>query len=218
MDKRKLLLGLLWDVGVPAVVFYAARALGVDALPALAAGSAAALLRVAWVAVVRRRLDGLAGIVGVSFGLLLVVSLLTGDPRILLVRESVLSGAAGLLMTGSCLLGRPLVYAVARRFMDGSGKQEVTAQWDERWRTQPAFRRHFFVLSAVPGVVLLAESVVRVVLVYSLPVDVMAGLTTVLHLGTIGLLVGWLLWYRTRRRAADAGSAAQVAGEPTRAR
>src|SRR5262245_42186450 len=117
MDKRKLLLGLLWDVGVPAAVFYAARALGVDVLPALVAGGVAALVRVAWVAAVKRRLDGLAAIVGVSFGLLLVVSLLTGDPRILLIRESVLSGAAGLLLTGSCLIGKPLVYAVARRYV-----------------------------------------------------------------------------------------------------
>lgn len=181
----------------------------------MAAGGAAALVRVAWVGVVRRRLDGLAAIVGVSFGLLLVVSLLTGDPRVLLLRESVLSGAAGLLLAGSCVIGKPLIYAVARRFITSSGKAELIAQWDERWRTQPAFRRHFFLLSAVPGVVLLAESLLRAVLVYSLPVDVMAGLSTVLHVGTIGMLAVWLLWFRSRRQHA---AASRMAEEPTHAR
>jgi hypothetical protein len=37
MDKRKLIMGLLWDVGLPAVVFYVGRALGFAALPALVA-------------------------------------------------------------------------------------------------------------------------------------------------------------------------------------
>ena len=105
---RKHLIGLLWDLGLPLVVYYAGRILGYDVLPALAAAAGAALLRVAFIAVVRRRLNGLAAFVGGTFALLLVVSLLTGDPRILLAKESVLSGAAGLLLVGSmlCSAGR----------------------------------------------------------------------------------------------------------------
>ena len=194
MDKRKLLRGLLWDVGLPAVVYYAGRGLGYDVLPALAAGGGAALIRVAFVAVVHRRLNGLGALVGASFALLLVLSLLTGDPRILLARESVLSGAAGLLLVGSCLAGRPLIYTLALN----AGKPELLAEWDERWRTQPQFRRRFLKLSAVVGGVLLADAIVRLVLVYLLPVDVMANLSPVLHVGSLAVLVGWGLWYRKR--------------------
>jgi hypothetical protein len=202
MDKRKLILGLLWDVGLPAVIFYVCRALGFDVLLALAAGGLAALIRVGCVAVVRHRLDGLAALVGVSFALLLVVSLLTGDPRILLARESILSGAAGLLLVGSCVIGRPVLYALVRRL--NAGKGELLAQWDERWRTQPSFRRHFVLLSAVIGGVLLTESTVRLLLIYLLPIDVAAGLSLALHVGTIALLVCWALWYRGRRQRAVA--------------
>lgn len=204
MDKRKLLMGLFWDVGLPAVVFYVCRALGVDVLPALAAGGLAALIRVGWVAAVRRRLDGLAALVAVSFLLLAGVSLLTGDPRILLARESILSGAAGLLLVGSCMAGRPVLYSVVRRL--NAGKDKVLAQWDQQWRTQPAFRRHFTVVSAVSGGVLLTEAAVRLLLVYLLPIDVMAGLSTVLHLGALALLACWMLWYRGRRQRAVAAS------------
>jgi intracellular septation protein A len=207
MDKRVLLMGLLWDVGLPAVVFYVCRALGFDILPALAAGGLAALIRVGCVAAVRHRLDGLAALVGVTFALLLVVSLLTGDPRILLAKESILSGAAGLLLVGSCLIGRPVLYALVRRL--NAGKDELLAQLDQRWRTQPSFRRHFVVLSAVMGSVLLTEL---------LPIDVMASLSLVLHAGTIALLVCWALWYRGRRQRAVAADRRTPSAESERAR
>ncbi len=196
MGKRKFLLGLLWDVGLPAVVYYAGRALGYDVLPALAAAGVAALIRVAFVAVVHRRLDGLGALVGATFAVLLVASLLTGDPRILLARESLLSGAAGILLVGSCLIGRPLVYTLARKV--NAGKPELLAEWDERWRSHPRFRRRFMMLSAVIGGVLLADAIVRLVLVYLLPVDVMANLSPVLHVVSLAVLVGLGLWYRKR--------------------
>ena len=196
MDKRKLLWELLWDVGLPAVVYYGGRALGYDALPALAAGSVAALIRVAFVAVVRRRLAGLGALVGATFALLLVVSLLTGDPRILLARESVLSGAAGLLLVGSCLIGRPIIYTAARKL--NAGKAELLADWDTRWQTQPAFRRRFTMLSAVIGCVLLADAILRVVLICLLPINVMANLSPVLHVAAIAILLACGLWYRKR--------------------
>jgi hypothetical protein len=192
--QKKLLIGLLWDIGLPAVAYYACRALGYDVLPALAAGGVAALLRVAFVAVVRRRLNGIGLIMGATFALLLVVSLFTGDPRVLLARESVLSGAGGLLLVGSCLIGKPLIYTAARKL--NAGKAELLAQWDELWRTQPGFRRRFTTLSAVMGCILLADAIVRLVLVYLLPVDTMANLSPVLHFGALALLAGCALWHR----------------------
>lgn len=212
MDKRKLIMGLLWDVGVPAVAFYVLDALGFDAMLALAAGGASALIRVALVAAVHRRLDGLAAIVSASFVLLLIVALLTGDPRILLARESLLSGSLGLLLVGSCAIGRPVLYALVRRL--NHGNEKARAQMDERWRTQPGFRRHFTMLSLSIGGVLLTESIVRIVLIFLLPIEVMPGVSTGLHLGAIAMLVAWATWLRGRRRRtlADAGQLAPSQG------
>lgn len=198
MTKKTVLLGVVWDIGLPAAVYYGARGLGYDVLPALVAGALAAVIRVGYVAVVRRRLDGLAAVVGGTFGVLLIVSLLTGDPRILLAKESVLSGAAGLLLVGSCLVGKPIVYTLARKVH--AGKAEQLAQWDEQWQTQPAFRKHFMTLTAGFGVVLLVDAVVRVVLIYSLPVDLMANLSPVLHIAALAVLGGWAMVYKNRRR------------------
>ncbi|MEU8399562.1 VC0807 family protein [Nonomuraea sp. NPDC048892] len=211
MDKRKLIVGLLWDAGLPTAVFYLCRALGLDPMPALIAGGLAALARVGYVAVVRRRLNGLSALMAATFLLLLVVSALTGDPRVLLAKESILTGAAGLLLVGSCALGRPVLFALVRRL--GAGGDEAPGRWEERWRTEPALRRQFYLLSLVTGSGLLLDAVVRVVLVYLLPIDTMAGLSTALHVTTLVLLGGWVTWYRRRRVQA----AHPVAGHPVTA-
>src|SRR5690606_597901 len=98
MDRRALLLGLLADVGLPAAAYYVGRTAGLDALLALLAGGIVALLRIGYVAVRRRRLDGVAAFIAVVFAVLLVASIVGGDAHILLARESVVSGALGLLL------------------------------------------------------------------------------------------------------------------------
>jgi hypothetical protein len=202
MDKRALLKGLLWDAGLPAAAYYGCRALGVDVWFALVAGGLAALLRVVYVAATRRRLNGFAALAVAAFALLLTASLLTGDPRILLAKESILSGSIGLVLLGSCLIGRPATYTLVRRA--NAGKIELLARWDQLWRTQPSFRRVFVLTSIVWGAGLLAEAIIRLPLIYLLPIDLVAGVSTPLQLGTIALLVAWSLWYRRRRQHAPA--------------
>jgi hypothetical protein len=214
MNKRALLMGLLWDAGLPAAAYYVCRGLSMDVWLALIAGGAVALARVGYIAAVRRRLDGLAAAVAAVFALLLAVSSLTGDPRILLARESVLSGSLGLLLLGSCLLGRPVLYSALRRL--NSGDAELLARWDDLWRTQPSFRRVFTLMSMVWGAGLLAEAVVRIPLIYLLPIDAAAGVSTLLQLGTIALLLGWSMWHRTRKLRAAATTAQGVEGHRAR--
>lgn len=194
---RKLLIGLLWDLGLPAAVYYSAHAIGYDVQTALTAAAVAALLRVAFVAILHRRLDAIAAVVGGTFAILLALSVLTDDPRILLAKESVLSGAAGLLLVGSCLIGKPLVYTLA-------SKVSKAPDWTERRRTDTAFRKHFFLLTALLGAVLLIDAIVRLVLIYSLPLDTMANLSPILHVGALALLAGCALWFRSRRQRAVA--------------
>lgn len=202
MDKRVLFIGLLWDVGLPAAAYYGCRGFGVDAWVALVAGGLVALVRVAYVAATRRRLDGLAAVMVAVFALLVVASWLTGDPGILLAKESILSGFLGLLLVGSCLVGRPVMYSFLRRV--NAGKAELLTQWDELWRTRPSFRRIFTMMSIVWGAGLLAEAIVRLPLIYLLPIDVTAGISTFLQFGSLALLIARSLWYRARRQHAAA--------------
>ncbi|WP_433281021.1 VC0807 family protein [Pseudonocardia xinjiangensis] len=197
MERRALVVGLLWDLGLPLAAYYACRAAGIGTAAALVAGGAVGVGRVAWVAAARRRLDGLAA---VTAGVLVVLggaSLLIGDPRLVLLKGSIVSGIAGIVLLGSCLAGRPAMYALMRRAVAGDpGK---AAEWDRRWTTQPRFRRIMSVVSVVWGAGLLVDAVVRVPLVYLLPPDVATSASTALEVATIALLVGWSLLYRRHR-------------------
>lgn len=181
---RKLLIGLLWDFGLPAAVYYGAHGLGYDARSALTAAGVAALLRVAFVALLHRRIEVVAAVVGGTFAVLLAISVLTNDPRILLAKESVLSGAAGLALAGSCLVRRPLVYTLAVK----AGKAP-----------DPSLRKHLATLTALIAAVLLFDAIARLILIYSLPLDTMANLSPVLHVAALALVGVCVLWARTRQ-------------------
>lgn len=203
-EKRTLIRNLIWDVGAPLIVYYPLRLLGASAVLALALAAAVALGRIAYVAVRDRRFDGFAALMAVMFGLGLALTLATGDPRVTLAKDSVVTGVIGVAFLGSCVVGRPLMHALARRMLPEARQAEA----DERWQNSPRYRRRLVVMSAVWGAILLTEAVVRIVLVYTLPVDVMFGLSHVLQLSAIGLAVLWSIAYgkRAKRRAGLTGA------------
>ncbi|GLY72969.1 VC0807 family protein [Actinoallomurus iriomotensis] len=196
-DHRNLVRTLIWEIGAPLLVYYALHLLGASSLLSFAAATAVSLGRILFVAARDRRLDGLAALMGVMFGLGLVLTLVTGDPRVALAKDSVTTGVAGLAFLGSCLFGRPLMFAMARRILPEARQAEA----DERWRNDPRYRSRLVVLSLMWGVILLGEALVRIVLVYSLPVDVMVGLSHALQFAAIGLgVLGSIGYARLVRR------------------
>lgn len=68
-------------------------------------------------------------------------------------------------------------------------------RWSDMWSTEAAFRRVCYVVSLAWGFGLLLEAGVRLTLVYAMPVDAMAGLSSALSLATVGLLAAWTVWY-----------------------
>lgn len=184
---------MLWDVGLPTAAYYMARLAGADAYVSLLAGTVAAGGRVGYVAARSRRLDAIAGFLLAVFGVGLVLSWVTGSPRLLLIKDSVPTATAGLIFLGSCLAGRPLAYAWGRRIMAPTPTQQH--RWASMWRTEAGFRHVFYTISMAWGCGLLVEALVRIPLVFMLPIDVMAGLSSVLSILTMVSLAGWTVWY-----------------------
>ncbi|BBH67538.1 hypothetical protein ACTI_42230 [Actinoplanes sp. OR16] len=175
------------DLGIPVVTYYALHAAGAGDGAALLAGTAAAGLRMAWVAVRSRSLSPFSLLMGAVFGVGLLFTLLTGDARWLLIKHSVMSAVIGLVFLVTAYRGRrPLTLLAQQSFVPGRARALGAAfEADER------VRRGHRVASLVWGGGLLAEAVVRVVLVYLLPVSVMVGLSTALTVVTFALLIGW---------------------------
>ena len=116
----------------------------------------------------------------------IVVSLLSGDPRAMIAKDSVVSSVIAFAILGSVALRRPLMSAGLKPFMT-RGEPRRTAAWDQLSTSSPRFRRLEFLFSTIWGLILLAECAARVVGAYTLPVTTMAWLGTVMALGALGV-------------------------------
>ncbi|OLT13728.1 hypothetical protein BJF78_21395 [Pseudonocardia sp. CNS-139] len=185
--------GLAWDVALPLVGYYALHLLGVDDWTALLVATLLAGARIAWTMLRDRAFNPFATVMLVVFGLGLLLAFVSGDARFVLLKDSILTGGIGLVFLVTTAAGRPLTLAAAKTFQPGGA-----AHLDEVYRTNPGARRAFRLTSVVWGAGLLTEALVRVPLIYTLPVSVMVGLSQALSIATIGGLIAWNVWY-TRR-------------------
>jgi hypothetical protein len=191
-----MLRGLGWDVGLPVVGYYALHLVGVHDFVALLVASALAAVRIVWVAVRERALNPFATVMLVVFGIGLVLALVSGDARFLLLKNSIVSGVIGLVFLATTLFGTPLTLAASQSFQPAR-KAEIRRAYD----TDPHVRRGHRLCSTVWGVGLVLDALVRVPLVFLLPISVMVGLSEMLSIAVIGGLIAWTIWYIKRATA-----------------
>jgi hypothetical protein len=167
-------------------------------------GNAVSLLR-------HRRLDIFGIVVLIGLVAAILAALLGGGQRLLLIRESFVTGALGLACFVSLLLPHPLGYYFARQLLtahDPEKRAGFTALWQER-----TFQRAVRVGTIFWGVLLVGDFVLAVILVLTLPVVVVLALAPValngIRLGgvAISLIGGRRL---LRRQQEERGCAAIV--------
>jgi hypothetical protein len=160
---------LFIDVFAPLALYAALSRLGFNDFICLGAAAALPALYIA-VAVARGRpVDRMAVLVFALLALAIALTVVTGDPRVLLVKSVIVTGAAGVYFLATLLAERPFIfYASQKTFARGEPNGE--AAWDERWVSSPAFRRAMRRLTILWGVGLLGEAAVRAWIIYTLPV------------------------------------------------
>jgi hypothetical protein len=198
-----LLRNLGWDIGVPVVTYYALHFLGASDWMALLAGSLAAGVRIVWPALRDRTLNLFAAVMLGTFLIGLALAFVSGDPRFLLLKGSVVTGSIALGFLVSTALGRPLTLAASQAW-----NPDHAAAIAAEHRTDPRVRRGHRTCSLVWGFGLLAEALIRIPLIYLLPISVMVGLSTVLMVAAFVLLTGWTVGYLRRHRSTAAESVA----------
>lgn len=194
-----MLRGLALDVGLPVLAYYGLHLLGASDWAALLAGTGVAAARIAWSAVRARQLNPFATVMLLVYGAGFALAFVTGDPRAILLRSSLITGGVGLVFLVTAIRGRrPLTLAALQSFAPVKA-----AEAQREFDTVPGVRRGHRLSSTVWGVGLLAEAVVRIPLVYLLPVEIAVGATEVLFIGAFVVLMTWNGWYvaRARRRA-----------------
>lgn len=117
-----------------------------------------------------RRVDaiGLISLFVIVIGVL--VSLTSGEPRLYLVKDSVLTGGIGAVCLASLLLPRPIVFAVWGHIAS-AGDLEAQRRWDERW-AEPRIRTMMRLVTLAWGVAFGADALLRVPLAIYAPPSV----------------------------------------------
>lgn len=188
---------LLGDLIAPACVYYAARALGAPVMLAVLLGGLACLPRQAVELARRRRLDGLGAAVLIVLAVSGLLSLLSGDARVLVVKDAVWPLAAGAVTAVSCLRGKPVTFFVLRPMLT-QGQPENRPFWDQVWAAGAAFRHSLRVLAAGWSAILLAAGAVELLLALSLPMSAAAAVTAVVPAIAVPVLLGGTALYGKR--------------------
>ncbi|WP_327151498.1 VC0807 family protein [Nocardia sp. NBC_01329] len=185
---------IIVDVGMPYAAYLALKLVGVSDVTALVVAGGVSVLRVGVSYIRHRRISALAMLVTARFALGILAGLLTGDARVVLLKDPIITAVMGAAILASLTLRRPLTFYIRRDFVpDGMS-------WDEAWDHSRAFRRQNRIIAAAWGAGLVGESVARVALVLTVPVQVAAVTSPLFGTTCVLLLFGWMNWYlRTQR-------------------
>jgi uncharacterized membrane protein len=177
---RPLFQTVLLDVAPPLVAYYGLRAAGASEYVALVSATVLSGLRVVYGVARTRRLDPFAIYLLLTFGLSLAVGLVTTDPRMVLVGNTLVNGIGGLIFLGSCVVGTPMTEVVGQRFKGPEAAADDGG---------PRLRRVHVQLSAMWGIGLLIEVGIRLAVIANFQVDVANGVNSAITLPVLGLLV-----------------------------
>jgi hypothetical protein len=174
----KQALVVLMDVVVPLVAYYVLRAFGLDPVPALILAALPTTAFLVYRFIGRHKLDTLGIFILLLLTAGVVVSLWTGSPRFLLAKSGWVTAAIGIGFLCTLFLPRPLAFTLARTILDHGPTATVfnTGSWDDIWQRNPAFRGAWRICTGLWSAGLFGDAVVRVVVAYTLPVDVVPGL------------------------------------------
>ncbi|MGW1053841.1 VC0807 family protein [Streptomyces sp. NPDC001118] len=186
---------LILDVAVPLGSYYLLKdGFGMSTFAALAWSSVVPAVRTVWSLGKERRANGLAVLILVVNVVSLLLSFVSGDPRLMLAKDSVVSSTVAIGILVSVVLGKPMMTAGMKPFLI-KGDAAKEAAWQRlvsgAAAGSAAFRRKERTFSVVWGLALLAECVARAVGAYTIPLDTMVWLGTVIMIGAMA--VAWIV-------------------------
>ena len=120
------------------------------------------------------------------------------SPRTLAIREgwtAALGGVFGAWMLVTVFVGKPAQLTLGRTIAEVKRGAEGADAWAARWDTDARFRRGLRINTAAWGGVLVVSAIAHVVLVYTLPIDLISLVTNVQWFAMLAALIIWHVWY-----------------------
>lgn len=204
----------MFDVVLAIVIFQVAKNQGASDTVAYLVSTIGPVLGLIVEFVRHRRVDAVSVVILLIIAISLAISLVgSTDPKVLLLKDSVFTGALGVVLLVSLLplFPRPLMYYLGRKF-GTDGTAAGVAWWDSLWQ-YPSFRRSQRMITGVWGLGFLFEAIVKTIWVLALPFDLAYTLNQIGPLVVTAALMAWTFVYAARVRKAGEQRAAAHAAE-----
>ncbi|CAG8488750.1 13850_t:CDS:1 [Acaulospora colombiana] len=214
--KRFISIGIMMfvEVVLPIILYYILEG-HLPTIWALVISGVPPLIAVIFGIVRHRRVDITGVLVIFSFVIGAVVATVQGDPKLYLLRESFFTGVIGLVFLitlipfkfGSFQM-RPIVFYLAKDMQTGgtfssgdrtqasTDEETIAESWERYWGLYPKFREGFIIMTAVWGLGLLLEVVLRVIIIFETStVDQAVYIAAIVTYSWIALLVVFTIIY-----------------------
>ncbi|MCW3479935.1 hypothetical protein OL229_10270 [Neisseriaceae bacterium JH1-16] len=144
-----------------------------------------------------RRLDPISALALAGIALSVLGLALGGSPRLLLLRESLVSGLIGLVFLVSLLFGRPLIYHLAYATLRREDDNHAES-FRQRWQDSPMLQQAMRTMTLMWGVGLSGETALRSWMAWNWSTTRFLAISPLIGYGLYGALTLWTLWYRRR--------------------
>jgi hypothetical protein len=174
------------DVAVPLAIYYLLHnVLGAALVTSMAASSVVPALRTGWSVVRDRELNQLAALMLTLNVATVVISLLSGDARLLFAREAAISSVIGFGALATLVARRTPMFTPGIKAFMTRGEHRREAAWCRLAAHDRAFQSMLRRYTLIWGVVLIADCTARVVCAYAMPVSDLPWLSTAITIGSI---------------------------------
>ncbi|KAH8549318.1 hypothetical protein BGW37DRAFT_113833 [Umbelopsis sp. PMI_123] len=210
-----LALTLFVDVIMPIILYYSLRNT-VSQLAALLISSIPPAVMSIFKMIWYRTFDALGVVIILGFVLSAVISVIDGDPRVLLLRESIVTCATGVVFLVTMIpirigqwVNKPLIYGVTKQMMsvlppvkyvyNGQVIEETRIEFSWKWSRE--FKKGMLIMNAAWGVILILEFVAKLIMYFSsLTVDQMVLYGNIVLGVTLGSMGIFNVFYGRRIR------------------
>ncbi len=198
MERKQIIQSVLLSIlvnGVIPLIVYNFLLPYFSSLTALMIATAIPLADNLYFILKKHTLDAFASFMLLGFILSIMAFFIGGnDERLILVRESFVTGVLGIVFLLSLFFSRPLIYHFALKFLAGdhANKKET---YKEGWG-QPYFRFVLRLMTAVWGFALMGEAVIKVILAYKLSVSAFLAVSQLIFYSVLGVTILWTIVYK----------------------
>ncbi|KAL0140662.1 hypothetical protein V8B55DRAFT_1509395 [Mucor lusitanicus] len=163
---RPMFIMLFFDVGLPLAVYYILK-IWLSVLIALILSGIPPLLRVFYVFWKKRHIDILGCVFVFSFILSAVLSVISGDVRLTLLRDSTVTAVISLMFFVTLIPLKTRWFTLRPMIFYKQGEHQSMEKMEFLWQNVPVYRRYCYILDAIWGFVLLGEFLAKVIMIKS---------------------------------------------------